>query len=128
MEKTFPYKEVLLECVYVCVCVCVPGSSSCLILNLVKYGSSKTREAFRDSLTLLYSWTTEGRGCCQQVVVATRDMKKKFIEKAKFGFGTALLSTLPPSQPQSPVSACSLFRIEKGDCDSLEADRFELKS
>ena len=54
--------------------------------------------------------------------------QNRFVEKAKFGLGTALLSSLPLSQRTSPACVYLLFRIERGCSDSLESDRSEFKT
>lgn len=54
--------------------------------------------------------------------------QKRFVEKAKSGLGTTLLSSLPLSQPTSPACVYLLFRIERGYSDFLESDRSEFKT
>lgn len=112
MEKLFQIRKF-------CWLACGPGSSSCWNPNLVKHSSSSQLGSLYRLISTsaqLSHWGSRGAASKWLWQAGTY---KKFVEKAKFGFGTPLLSTFPPCQlpstsPHPNSTVCSLSRVEWG--------------
>lgn len=77
---------------------CGPGSGSCWNPNLVKHSSCRQLGSLYRLISTsaqLSHWGSRGAASKWLWQPGTY---KKFVEKAKFGFGTPLLSTFPPCQ------------------------------